>query len=109
MGVSFEGTKPLPCASVEAIDCNPGEKCESGIPEMIDAPQFLRIDFAKKEIIGPLRTAKSLAPGSQVVCPATISNRMRHSSQMAGTCQKRKEVANISIFFPVASFAPNIA
>ena len=56
----FDGTKPLLCASVEAIDCDPGETCERGIPEMMGAPQFLRIDFAKKEIIGPRRTAKIL-------------------------------------------------
>jgi len=53
----FDGTKPLLCASIEAIDCDPGVTCERGIPEMMGAPQFLRIDFAKKEIIGPLVTA----------------------------------------------------
>ena len=53
---SFDGTKPLLCASLEAIDCTPGEQCEKGLPEMIGAPQFLRIDFAKKEITGPKRT-----------------------------------------------------
>jgi len=54
----FDGTKPLLCASVEAIDCDPGVPCERGIPEIMGAPQFLRIDFAKKEIIGPVMTAK---------------------------------------------------
>jgi hypothetical protein len=54
----FDGTKPLLCASIEAIDCGPGEQCEKGIPEEMGAPQFLRIDFAKNEIAGPLRTTK---------------------------------------------------
>ena len=53
---SFDGTKTLLCASIEAMDCTPGEQCEKGTPEEIGAPQFLRIDFAKKEIIGPKRT-----------------------------------------------------
>ena len=53
---SFDGTKTLLCASIEAIDCTPGEQCEKGLPEEIGAPQFLRIDFAKKEIIGPKHT-----------------------------------------------------
>ncbi len=53
---SFDGTKTLLCASIEAIDCTPGESCEKGLPEVIGAPQFLRIDFAKKEITGPKRT-----------------------------------------------------
>src|SRR4030042_3816539 len=54
----FDGTKPLLCASIEALDCDPGVTCERGIPEIMGAPQFLRIDFAKKEIAGPERTAK---------------------------------------------------
>jgi hypothetical protein len=54
----FDGTKPLLCSSIEALDCDPGVVCERGIPEIMGAPQFLRIDFAKNEIAGPLRTTK---------------------------------------------------
>jgi len=57
-GDVFDGTKPLLCASIEALDCDPGMPCERGIPEDMGAPQFLRIDFAKNEIAGPLRTTK---------------------------------------------------
>jgi len=57
-GDVFDGTKPLLCASVEALDCDPGVPCERGIPEIMGAPQFLRVDFAKKEIAGPVRTTK---------------------------------------------------
>ena len=52
----FDGTKPLLCSSIEALDCDPGVECDRGIPEIMGAPQFLRIDFAKKEITGPKRT-----------------------------------------------------
>jgi len=55
---AFDGTKPLLCASIEALDCDPGVTCERGIPEIMGAPQFLRIDFTKNEIAGPERTAK---------------------------------------------------
>ena len=54
----FDGKKPLICASIEALDCNPGEECVRGIPEVMGAPQFVHIDFAKNEIAGPLRTTK---------------------------------------------------
>jgi hypothetical protein len=57
-GDVFDGAKPLLCSSIEALDCDPGEPCVRGIPELMGAPQFLRIDFAKNEIAGPLRTAK---------------------------------------------------
>jgi hypothetical protein len=54
----FDGTKPLLCSSIEALDCDPGTPCERGIPETMGAPQFLRIDFTKNEIAGPYRTTK---------------------------------------------------
>ncbi len=54
----FDGTKPLLCASIEALDCDPGTECERGIPEVMGAPKFLRINFAKNEIAGPVRTTK---------------------------------------------------
>ena len=57
---AIDGTKPLICASLQAVSCAPGEECERGLPESIGAPQFLRIDLAKKEIIGPKRTAQIL-------------------------------------------------
>jgi hypothetical protein len=54
----FDGTKPLLCASIEALDCDPGVTCARGIPDIMGAPEFLRIDFAKKEISGPVVTTK---------------------------------------------------
>jgi hypothetical protein len=48
----LDGTKPLICATLEAIRCERGEPCEKGLPEDMGAPQFMRIDFSKKEIIG---------------------------------------------------------
>jgi hypothetical protein len=57
-GDVIDGTKPLLCATIEALDCDPGVPCERGIPEIMGAPQFLRIDFAKNEIAGPKRASK---------------------------------------------------
>ncbi len=53
---SYDGTKPLLCASIESIICERGEPCEKDLPERVGAPQFMRVDFSKKEIIGPVRT-----------------------------------------------------
>ena len=57
-GDVFDGSKPLVCATIEALDCDPGTPCDRGIPQVMLAPQFLRIDFAKNEIIGPFRGNK---------------------------------------------------
>lgn len=56
----MDGTKPIICASLQAVSCAPGEECDRGLPESVGAPQFLRIDFVKKEIIGPKRSAQIL-------------------------------------------------
>lgn len=53
----FDGSKKLICAPVEAFECISGDKCEAGIPDDVGAPAFMRIDFAKKVIVGPKRTS----------------------------------------------------
>ncbi|HET6515996.1 MAG TPA: hypothetical protein VFG09_12605 [Thermodesulfovibrionales bacterium] len=57
----FDGTKPLLCASIEALDCDPGVECVRGLAEDMGAPKFVRVDFSKKEIRGPVQTAKILS------------------------------------------------
>jgi hypothetical protein len=52
----FDGTKTLLCASIEAIDCVSGQPCVKDLPEIIGAPQFMKVDFDRKEIAGPKRT-----------------------------------------------------
>ncbi len=46
----YDGSTPLLCASVEAIACRSMSDCERGTAESLNAPQFFRIDFKKKEI-----------------------------------------------------------
>lgn len=41
----FDGTKPLVCSSIQAIECVIGD-CYMGLAEDINAPQFFRVDFA---------------------------------------------------------------
>jgi len=53
----IDGKEPIICATVEAIRCEPGEICEKGLAEDMGAPKFMRIDFSKKEVIGPKRTS----------------------------------------------------
>lgn len=57
MAGDFDGSKPLICAPVEAMDCISGGGCEKGIPDDVGAPAFMRIDFAKKLIVGPKRSS----------------------------------------------------
>lgn len=53
----FDGSKKLICAPVEAMECSSGIGCDAGIPDDVGAPAFMRIDFARKVIVGPKRTS----------------------------------------------------
>jgi hypothetical protein len=46
----FDGSQPLLCASMDIFECDAGGECFRVTAESINAPQFLRIDFKKKNI-----------------------------------------------------------
>ncbi|MGZ8231578.1 MAG: hypothetical protein ACXWUS_18250 [Burkholderiales bacterium] len=54
--VAGDGPQRLVCATVEAMDCEPGASCLRGRPSEIGAPAFMRIDLEQKTIAGPQRT-----------------------------------------------------
>jgi hypothetical protein len=51
-----EGAAHLMCATLEAMDCEPGAACLKGRPSEIGAPAFMRIDLEKGTIGGVHRT-----------------------------------------------------
>lgn len=46
----FDGSKPLLCAVIDAVECGPGAKCEERTPDDINMPRFFRINFEKQTI-----------------------------------------------------------
>ncbi len=50
VAADFDGSKPLLCATIEAIECGPGDECLEGTAEGINAPQFFRIHFNEKTL-----------------------------------------------------------
>ncbi len=48
----FDGSKPLICSTMEAIQCIPGELCNRVKPEDINFPLFLKVNFKDKTISG---------------------------------------------------------
>jgi hypothetical protein len=53
----FDGSKPLICAPVQAMECYAGEECKMGLPEAVGAPAFMRIDFIQRRVVGPKRSS----------------------------------------------------
>jgi hypothetical protein len=48
----IDGSTPVLCAVIDAIECTPGGECLSGRTEDINAPLFIKIDFAAGSISG---------------------------------------------------------
>lgn len=60
LAADFDGSKPLLCATQSALDCSRGDDCAAGLPEDVGAPAFMRLDLAKKTVIGPNTTSEIL-------------------------------------------------
>ena len=56
LAADFDGSKPLLCATVDAHFCDIGEVCYRTLPAILGAPQFMKINFAKKTVSGPQRS-----------------------------------------------------
>ncbi len=54
----FDGSRPLICAPVEAHECAVGDPCDRALPEDVGAPAFMRIEFARRAIVGPKRSSE---------------------------------------------------
>jgi hypothetical protein len=50
MAGRYDGSVPLICAVIEAIECDVGVECQRGTAESIDFPQFVKIDFQEKTL-----------------------------------------------------------
>lgn len=48
----FDGSQPLICASLVAVGCGADGECDSGTAESVNLPEFFRINFAGKAVIG---------------------------------------------------------
>lgn len=57
VAADLDGSKPLLCATQAALECSRGDDCTAGLPKEFGAPTFMRIDLAKKAVIGPHTTS----------------------------------------------------
>jgi hypothetical protein len=47
----FDGSEPLVCSFGQVVECVTGSECLSVTNESVDAPDFVKLDFRKKQII----------------------------------------------------------
>ena len=50
-GADFDGSEPLMCSFGQAVECIPGSECRAVTNESVDAPDFVKLEFRKKEIV----------------------------------------------------------
>jgi hypothetical protein len=55
--VDFDGTKPFICSVIDTNDCDLGTPCIHGIAEDVNLPQFVKVDFAGRQLSARGRTA----------------------------------------------------
>ena len=46
----FDGSKPLICAVIDLVECQPGGKCQQVTAEDVGIPQFFKVNFKEKNI-----------------------------------------------------------
>lgn len=47
----FDGSKPLMCSFAKVIECPAGSKCRTVANDSIDAPDFVKFNFRKNEVV----------------------------------------------------------
>jgi hypothetical protein len=58
ISADFDGSKPLICSAIEAHDCELGVTCQRAVPEDLNVPQFIRLDFGVKTMSAGGRVTK---------------------------------------------------
>ncbi len=51
VAADFDGSKPLICSFGQVIECDAGSKCRVVSHDAVDAPEFVKLDFGKKQIV----------------------------------------------------------
>jgi len=51
IAADFDGSESLMCSFAQIIECDAGAECRSVSNESVDAPDFVKFDFKKKQVI----------------------------------------------------------
>lgn len=54
----LDGSKPLVCSVVEVVECSLGTPCIKGLPDDFEFPQFIKINFKNKLLVGKANNQK---------------------------------------------------
>jgi hypothetical protein len=66
MAGDFDGSQPLLCATIKAIECGPEGECLQGTAESVNLPQFFKINFKKKMITATKESVNKRTSGIKI-------------------------------------------
>ena len=51
VAADFDGSEPLMCSFGQVIECDAGSACRAVTHESVDAPDFLKVNFRRNELV----------------------------------------------------------
>jgi len=51
VAADFDGSEPLICSFGQVVECDAGSNCRVVSHDSVDAPDFVKLDFRKKQIV----------------------------------------------------------
>jgi len=78
----FDGTEPLICSFGHVIECVSGSQCVAVSNDKVDAPDFVKLDFRKKQIVST--TGGEDSPASEINVTDLITHLIVQGNQGSG-------------------------
>ena len=63
----FDGSEPLLCSFAQVRECDIGSECRVVTNESVDAPDFVKLDFGRKQLVSTTAGEDSAAADFRVV------------------------------------------
>ncbi len=51
IAADFDGSEPLLCSFAHIIECDLGSECKQVTNDSVDAPEFVKFDFRRKQVV----------------------------------------------------------
>ena len=51
IGAEFDGSEPLLCSFARIVECDLGSECRQVSHDSVDAPEFVKLDFKRKQVV----------------------------------------------------------
>jgi len=51
IGAEFDGSETLLCSFAKVVECVSGSECQQVTNDSVDAPEFVKLDFRRKQVV----------------------------------------------------------